>query len=195
MPLLITRETLRKWNACEAGYKRFCELLPYGASLQDASKALIDDCRADWADWLWFKCRNDSDYVDQTVVVSGDYGTATAGYHGTATAGDRGTARAGDRGTATAGDCGTATAVYYGTATAGYRGTATAGYHGTATAGDQGTATAGDHGTARAGMNGAIIIRNHKSPYQLICAQVDGEIIKANVFYKLNDNAQFVEAK
>ena len=176
---LITAETLRKWGACAEGFKRFCKLFTDGADLQTASKALIDDGHADWSNWLWIKCKNDDDYVEQTVIIVANRGTATAGDYGTATAGYRGTATAGDFGTATAGD----------------RGTATAGYFGTATAGDFGSATAGYSGSATAGNYGVIVIRNHNAPYQLICAQVDGVTIKPDVFYKLNDNAQFVEVQ
>ena len=182
---LVTKETLKKWNACESGYKTFCRLLPDGAALQDAGKALITSDHADYANWLWGKAREDDDYVEQTVVTSGNYGTATAGDYGTATAGYNGTATAGYYGTATACDRGAATAGDYGTATACDRGAATAGDYGTATAGNYGTATAGDRG--------CIVIRNHKSPFQMICASVDGSKIKPNTPYKLDDYGNFVE--
>ena len=127
---LITLDTLRKWNACPEGAKRFLELFPGGATLKDASEGLITDGNANYSNWLWEKSHHDDEYIEQTIVF--------AGYHGTAKAGDYGTATAGDYGSATAGDYGSATAGDYGTATAGYRGTATAGYRGTATAGEYG---------------------------------------------------------
>jgi len=131
------------------------------------------------------------------TATAGDRGTAAAGDSGTATAGTRGTATAGDSGTATAGDSGTATAGYAGTATAGDSGTATAGTRGTATAGDSGTATAGDRGTAAAGDSGIISIR-HYDPradrYRVMIGYVGEGGLKPGVAYKLNDQAQFVEA-
>jgi hypothetical protein len=110
---------------------------------------------------------------DGAMVQVGALGTATAGYSGTATAGDRGTATAGDRGTATAGDRGTATAGDRGTATAGYRGTATAGLYGVIT----------------------ILYYDHKADaYRCKAGEIDGEKLKANVAYRLNDKAEFVPA-
>ena len=127
------------------------------------------------------------------AIVSG---TATAGDSGTATAGVSGTATAGDSGTATAGDSGTATAGDSGTATAGDRGTATAGDSGTATAGDRGTATAGDRGTAKTGEIGIIVCRwldvSHER-YRLAVGYVGEDGIKANTFYRTDDNGKLVE--
>ena len=103
---LITKETLEKWDACKDGYDKFNKLLPEGADLQTASKALIDAGRNDYSDWLWGACKKDKDYIDQTSVTAGDWGTASAGYGGTASAGYCGTASAGEYGTASAGRCG-----------------------------------------------------------------------------------------
>ena len=110
----ITEDTLRKWNACQECYTRFCELFPCGARLEIASEKLIEDGHANWSNWLWLRCKEDSEYFDQTVVVAVNRGTAKAGDGGTAKAGDGGTASAGDWGTATAGDKGTASAGLYG---------------------------------------------------------------------------------
>ena len=91
---------------------------------------------------------------------------------------------------------GTATAGYSGTATAGNRGTATAGYSGTATAGDSGTATAGDRGTAKTGEIGIIVCRwldvSHER-YRLAVGYVGEDGIKANTFYRADDNGKLVE--
>ncbi len=111
-------------------------------------------------------------------------GRAIAG--GTATAGDRGTATAGYRGTATAGDSGTATAGDSGTATAGYRGTATAGYRGTATAGEEGC---------------IVIKRWNGKRYRWTLGEIGddtdaaGEMLAANVPYKLDDQGAFIRAE
>jgi len=153
----ITRKTLKKWGACENGYKYFIKTFPKGADLKTASEKLIEEEHISWSEWLWEKCSRDNEYINQTIIAVGDYGTAIAGDFGTARAGDRGTARAGDRGTAKAGDYGTAKAGYFGTARAGDRGTARAGDRGTAKAGDYGTAKAGDYGTAVAGYFGTAV--------------------------------------
>ena len=150
----ITKTTLEKWDACADGYARFNELFPRGADLKTASEGLIKDGHPDWSNWLWSRCKQDDDYIEQTVVTAGTHGTATAGDEGTATAGYRGTATAGYRGIATAGDRGAAIAGDFGNAIAGYRGTATAGNHGTTIAGNDGSATAGNYGTATAGYSG-----------------------------------------
>ena len=91
----ITKDTLRKWKACSEGYKRFCELFKTGATLEVASKKLIDDGHTDWSNWLWSRCKEDNEYCEQTVITAGDGGTATAGDGGTATTGEGGTATAG----------------------------------------------------------------------------------------------------
>ena len=107
-----------------------------------------------------------------------------------------GTATAGDRGTATAGDYGTAAAGHRGTATAGGGGTATAGHRGTATAGDYGTAAAGHRGTATAGGGGTLQIKYWDgSRFRIKIAYVGEDGIKANVAYRLDKKAQFVEVE
>ena len=130
------------------------------------------------------------------TATAGDYGTATAGFGGTATAGFGGTATAGNEGTATAGNRGTATAGNEGTATVGNRGTATAGNRGTATAGDGGTATVGNGGTATAGRGGMLQIyyydRNNRR--RIATTYVGENGIQPNVKYRLDGNANFVEA-
>ena len=165
---LITKATLKEWDACASGFKRFVELFPDGADLKTASLGLIDDGHADWSDWLWDKCVSSDDeaFRLQTVATAGDWGAATAGYMGTATAGDMGTAAAGYRGTATAGD----------------GGTATAGYRGTATAGDGGT----------------LIVKywdKDAERYRIVVGYIGEAGLKPNVKYKLDDNHQFIEVE
>ena len=125
--------------------------------------------------------------------------------------GDRGAATAGDRGAATAGDGGVATAGYRGVATAGYRGVAMAGYRGVATAGDGGAATA--RGKASTGYNGLSVARGENVQVKggigaiLVIAEerddtydivdwkavvVDGEVVKADTWYRL-ENGELVE--
>ena len=148
------------------------------------------------------------------AATAGYSGAATAGDSGAATAGDRGAATAGYSGAATAGYRGAATAGNYGAATAGDRGAATAGYRGAATAGNYGAATAGDSGAATSrgksasGENGLSVARGNNVRVKgglgaiLVIAEenesdynikhwksvvVDGENIKADTWYKLED--------
>ena len=128
---------------------------------------------------------------------------ATAGNSGAATAGDSGAATAGDYGAATAGDSGAATAGYSGAATAGYRGAATAGNCGAATA--RGKASTGSNGLSMARGNnvqvkggiGAILViaEEGEDTYDIVdwkAVVVDGEIVKADTWYRL-ENGELVE--
>ena len=148
------------------------------------------------------------------AATAGDSGAATAGDRGAATAGDSGAATAGNFGAATAGDSGAATAGNCGAATAGDSGAATAGNFGAATAGDSGAATAGDSGAATSrgksasGENGLsvargnnvrvkgglgailVIAEENESDYDIKhwkAVVVDGENVKADTWYKLED--------
>ena len=120
-------------------------------------------------------------------------------------------ANAGDYGAANAGNCGAANAGYRGAANAGYRGAANAGHHGAANAGDYGAANAGDYGaaisrgSASVGKSGVAVTRGtgvkakggigsilviaaenkDGSIREWKAAVVDGEIIKADTWYKL----------
>ena len=112
-----------------------------------------------------------------------------------ATAGDRGAATAGYRGAATAGDCGAATAGEYGAATAGDRGAATS--RGSACVGKNGIACVRGNGVKVKGGLGAVLVigvENIISPglKEWKAAVVDGETIKADIWYTLRDGV-FVE--
>ena len=163
------------------------------------------------------------EYVKEHVqekVEAGEAKAATAGYKGAATAGYYGAATAGYKGAATAGDSGVATAGNYGVATAGYKGAATAGYYGAATAGNYGAATAGNYGAATSrgksavGRDGAALARGNNVKVKgglgaiLVLVEeeaesydirhwkavvVDGETIKADTWYTLNDDGDVVE--
>nr|DAT48785.1 MAG TPA: hypothetical protein [Caudoviricetes sp.] len=108
---------------------------------------------------------------------------------------------------------GAATAGEYGAATAGYRGAATAGYSGAATAGNRGAATSkgksatGDYGLSVARGNGvkvkgglnAILVIAEESIWDCEIKDwkavvVDGEKVKADTWYKLEDG-ELVEVK
>ena len=145
------------------------------------------------------------------AATAGEYGAATAGNGGAATAGEYGAATAGNYGAATAGDRGAATAGNYGAATAGDRGAATAGEYGAATAGDSGAATA--RGKASTGSNGLSVARGNnvqvkggigailviaeegEDTYDIVdwkAVLVDGEVVKADTWYRL-ENGELVE--
>ena len=116
------------------------------------------------------------------------YGTSTSGYGGTSTSGDGGTSTSGDRGTSTSGDGGTSTS--------GDRGTSTSGDGGTSTSGDGGTSTSGDRGTSTSGDGGVLIITFYDQAqrrYRQRATEVDGETIKANTPYRLNEIGEFIE--
>lgn len=49
---IITPELLKSWSPCADGYKRFCELMPKGATTKAAMKKLKDDGNESWAIWL-----------------------------------------------------------------------------------------------------------------------------------------------
>ena len=147
-----------------------------------------------------------AEHTNPKRAIAGYRGAATAGNCGAATAGDRGAATAGDLGAATAGNCGAATAGYRGAATAGDLGAATAGNCGAATS--RGRASVGENGIASArcshpmakGGIGAVLAlaRERDDNYDLLCwnsAVVDGKTIKANTWYTIDDDGEFVEVE
>ena len=135
---------------------------------------------------------------DCGAATAGNCGAATAGYLGAATAGDSGAATAGYLGAATAGDCGAATAGYLGAATAGDCGAATS--RGRASVGENGIASARCSRPMAKGGIGAVLVlaRERDDNYDLLCwnsAVVDGKTIKANTWYTIDDEGNFVEAE
>ncbi len=161
---------------------------------------------------------------DCGAANAGYKGAANAGYKGAANAGDYGAANAGNYGAANAGYKGAANAGYKGAANAGDYGAANAGDCGAANAGDCGAANAGDYGAAisrgeavvgkygvavargdekcknRAkGKIGSILVIALESDEDFEIKDfavgiVDGETIKADTWYKL-ENGQLVEAE
>ncbi len=165
------------------------------------------------AHFEYVKARTTSEHTDPKQATAGEYGAATAGEYGAATAGEYGAATAGNGGAATAGYRGAATAGEYGAATAGNGGAATAGYRGAATAGNGGAATS--RGTSAVGAEGIACARGNGCRVKggigavLVLVEenyndcgikawkaevVDGDRIKADTFYTLEDG-EFVEAE
>ena len=135
------------------------------------------------------------DYQKATV---GNRGVANAGYSGVANAGDSGVANAGNRGVANAGDSGVANAGYSGVANAGNRGVANAGNRGVAVS--RGSSKSGENGISvvrgdnvkAKGELGALLVVAEEYDYDYAIKSyavgiVDGEIIKADTWYKCVD--------
>ena len=128
----------------------------------------------------YVKDHTTTEHTDPKRATAGDYGAATAGY----------------RGAATAGDFGAATAGYFGAATAGYRGAATS--RGSSASGNNGVSVARGIGARVKGGLGAVLVIAEEclDSYDISAwkaAVVDGEAIKPDTWYKLEDG-KFVEA-
>ena len=131
------------------------------------------------------------EYVKERVkekVEKGEAEAATAGDSGAATAGDSGAATAGYRGAATAGDSGAATAGSYGAATS--RGKASVGKYGAALA-------RGNKVKAMGGLGAILVLVEEETDSYDIrhwkAVVVDGETIKADTWYTLNDDGDVIE--
>ena len=132
------------------------------------------------------------EYVKEHVthhVNENNSGAATAGEYGAATAGKYGAATAGNSGAATAGE--------YGAATAGNRGAATS--KGKSATGDYGLSVARGNGVKVKGGLNAILVIAEESIWDCEIKDwkavvVDGEKVKADTWYKLEDG-ELVEVK
>ena len=132
------------------------------------------------------------EYVKEHVthhVNENDSGAATAGYRGAATAGYRGAATAGEYGAATAGNRGAATAGEYGAATS----------KGKSATGDYGLSVARGNGVkVKGGLNAILVIAEEGiwdckiKDWKAVV--VDGEKVKADTWYKLEDG-ELIEVK
>ena len=123
-----------------------------------------------------------AEHTNPKRAIAGDRGAATAGNCGAATAGYRGAATAGDLGAATAGNCGAATS------------------RGRASVGENGIASARcSHPMAKGGIGAVLALaRERDDNYDLLCwnsAVVDGKTIKANTWYTIDDDGEFVEVE
>ena len=136
--------------------------------------------------------------TDPKQASAGAWGAASAGERGAASAGAWGAASAGERGAASAGESGAASAGESGAASAGERGAASAGERGAAVS--RGTAEVGETGIAaargnrcrvRGGLGSVLVIAEEYPDNYNIAAWkaivVDGETVKADTWYKLED--------
>ena len=128
------------------------------------------------------RSRTTTEYTDPKMATAGYRGAATAGNYGAATAGNYGAATAGDSGAATAGDRGAATAGNYGAATS--RGSSASGKNGLSVA-------RGNNVRVKGGLGAILVIaEENESDYDIKhwkAVVVDGENVKADTWYKLED--------
>ena len=141
------------------------------------------------------RCTNEYNAGPGKPATAGNYGAATAGNYGAATAGYRGAATAGNYGAATAGDYGAATAGDSGAATAGDCGAATA--RGKASTGSNGLSVArGKNVQVKGGIGAILVIAEERdNTYDIVdwkAVVVDGEVVKADTWYRL-ENGELVE--
>ena len=169
--------------------------------------------------------KGDSEAVavgDRESASAGESGSASAGWYGSASAGWYGSASAGESGSASAGWYGSASAGESGSASAGESGSASAGWYGSASAGRYGSASAGRYGSAvsrgksavekngvavargngnrvKGGIGSVLVlVEENKNDYEIRhwkAEVVDGERIKADTWYQLDENGEFQEVK
>ena len=114
-----------------------------------------------------------------SAITSGNFSAITGGY----------------RSAITSGDCSAITGGTRSAITGGYRSAITSGERSTLTGGDWSVIYGGKDAIVRGGLHSILAIQYFEN-YEfkgIKFAEVDGEIIKANVFYKLNDKGEFIE--
>jgi len=75
----LTKEILKEWGADTDVYKRFCELLPKGATLEEAINTLVEDGHDEWGYWLFDECRNDDRFRSLTLNGYRNIGSSNSG--------------------------------------------------------------------------------------------------------------------
>ena len=147
--------------------KRVAKKIKIGARL-----SVADICKAQF-DYVKEHCTEE--HTDPKMATAGDSGAATAGDFGAATAGDRGAATAGDFGAATS------------------RGSSASGLNGLSVA-------RGTFGKVRVkGGKGAVLVIAAEpfNSYDILfwkAGVVDGEALKADTWYTLDEHGEWVEA-
>ncbi len=132
------------------------------------------------------------------ATLAGGNGAKLAGGNGATLAGGYGATLAGGNGAKLAGGNGATLAGGYGATLAGGDEAKLAGGNEATLAGGNGAIIAGDHGSIAKGKKGAVMLlveRNEENEIiNFNAVQVDGEKIKEDTFYKL-ENGEFVEVK
>ena len=199
--LAITKDRVKAWDACSAGYKWFLEKFPQGGEFEEVYLALQSDKRYEDSAWLSERVFAELDTsltVRQTVLISGadkdkikkaaadDAVAATTGnWANAATTGEGANA-------ATTGEGANAAATGYraNAATTGEgANAATTGAHSVA-------ASLGIKAKAKASAGGAIVLvcRSHIGELLQIRASKVGENgVLPDVWYSLNSSGEFVE--
>ena len=114
-----------------------------------------------------------------SAITSGNFSAITGDYRSAITSGDFSAITGGTRSAITGG----------------YRSAITSGERSTLTGGDWSVIYGGKDAIVRGGLHSILAIQYFEN-YEfkgIKFAEVDGEIIKANVFYKLNDKGEFIE--
>ena len=149
------------------------------------------------------------EYVKENVtkhVEAGDSEAVAVGDRQSASAGESGSASAGRSGSASAGRSGSASAGWYGSASAGESGSASAGRSGSAVS--RGKSAVEENGVAVARGNGnrvkggigsvLVLVEENKNNCEIRhwkAEVVDGERIKADTWYQLDEHGEFQEVK
>ena len=135
---------------------------------------------------------------DSEAVAVGDRESASAGESGSASAGESGSASAGWFGSASAGESGSASAGRFGSASAGRSGSAVS--RGKSAVEANGVAVARGNGNRVKGGIGSVLVlvEENKNDCEIRhwkAEVVDGERIKADTWYQLDENGEFQEVK
>jgi len=192
--LQITKERVKSWSACTAGYKWFLDKYPQGGEFAEVYLALQLDKRYDDSIWLADKVFAELDAtskVQQTVLISG---ADKAKIEKAVADGVEGTTTGNWANAATTGEGANAATTGYGAnaATTGYGANA-------ATTGNHAVAAAlGIDATAKASTGGAIVLVHRNDAGELLqirASKVGENGIKPDVWYSLDESGEFVEVQ
>ena len=167
----ITQELLRKWDACDEGFRYFTDHWPDGAEYATIQESLRKDDKKEWSAWLtnavWSAVSVESfnmdamvrDEVAQALKITEGSPNSSSGYYSKA---------------ASSGDSSTA---------------ASSGDYSKAAANGKNTIAmvAGLNGHAKAGENGCIALCWHDGKRNRIVTGYVGENIKADTLYCAKD--------
>lgn len=172
----------------DPGSSKYCEveIEDNGERNSDDSKVVGKKITIDAELTVPMLCKLHFEYVTSRCKpansrVAGDNESASAGEYGSASAGNSGSASAGNRGSASAGNSGSAVS----------RGISIVGTNGVAVA-------RGNNVRVKGGIGSILVIcEENKNDYDIKdykVVVVDGKVIKADTFYKL-ENGEFVECE
>ena len=185
----ITQELLRKWDACDEGFRYFTDHWPDGAEYATIQESLRKDDKKEWSAWLtnavWSAVSVESFNMDAMVrdevaqalkITEGSPNSSSGNSSKAASSGNSSTA-------ASSGD-------YSKAASSGNSSTAaSSGDYSKAAANGKNTIAmvAGLNGHAKAGENGCIALCWHDGKRNRIVTGYVGENIKADTLYCAKD--------